>query len=106
VTLPRSYAGEKIGWQGLLLSVQSRIRLTRWFDQCSHTYLGYALKVGGRVGGDAREFFIGIGQGVHTKHQGSTFPVRWLVASVIDQNPRILKRPPAMVVSSTILDGY
>jgi hypothetical protein len=56
VTLPRIHAGEKIGWQGLLLSVQPRIRLTRSFDQRSHTYLGYALKVSGRVGSKAREF--------------------------------------------------
>jgi hypothetical protein len=41
VTFPRNHAGEKIGWQGVLLSVQPRIRLTRSFDQRSHTYLGY-----------------------------------------------------------------
>jgi hypothetical protein len=63
VTRPRNHAGEKIGWQGLLLSVQPRIRLTRSFDQRSHTYQGYALKVSGRVGIDAREFFVGVGQG-------------------------------------------
>jgi hypothetical protein len=68
VTLPRNHAGEKIGWQGVLLSVQPRIRLTRSFDQRSHTYLGYALKVSGRVGSEAREFLVGIGQGAHTKH--------------------------------------
>ena len=44
MTLPRNHAGEKIGWQGVLLSVQPRIRLTRSFDQRSHTYLGYTLK--------------------------------------------------------------
>ena len=68
MTLPRNHAGEKIGWQGVLLSVQPRIRLTRSFDQRSHTYLGYALKVSGRVGSEAREFLVGIGQGAHTKH--------------------------------------
>ena len=60
---------EKIAWQGVLLSVQPRIRLTRSFDQRSHTYLGYTLKVSGRVGSEAREFLVGIGQGAHTKHQ-------------------------------------
>jgi hypothetical protein len=45
VTLPKNDAGGKIPWQGVLLSVQPRIRLTRSFDQRSHTYLGYALKV-------------------------------------------------------------
>jgi hypothetical protein len=37
-------------WQGVSLSVQPRIRLTRSFDRRSHTYLGYSLKVRGRVG--------------------------------------------------------
>lgn len=67
VTLLRNHAGEKIDWQGVLLSVQPRIRLTRSFDQRSHTYLGYTLKVSGRVGSEAREFLVGVGQGSHTK---------------------------------------
>ena len=58
----------KIPWQGVLLSVQPRIRLTRSFDQRSHTYLGYALKVSGRIGSEAREFLVGVGQGAHMKH--------------------------------------
>jgi hypothetical protein len=66
--LPKNDAGDKIAWQGVLLSVQPRIRLTRSFDQRSHTYLGYILKVRGRVGTEAREFLVGVGQGSHTKH--------------------------------------
>ena len=69
MTIPRNDAGEKIAWQGVLLSVQPRIRLTRSFDQRSHTYLGYALKVSGRIGSEAREFLVGVGQGAHAKHQ-------------------------------------
>ncbi len=68
MTLSRNSEGEKIPWRGVLLSVQPRIRLTRSFDQRSHTYLGYALKVSGRVGSDTREFLVGVGQGAHTKH--------------------------------------
>jgi len=68
VTLTRNDGVEKIAWQGVLLSVQPRIRLTRSFDQRSHTYLGYTLKVGGRVGSEAREFLVGVGQGAHAKH--------------------------------------
>jgi hypothetical protein len=68
VTLPKNDAGGKIPWQGVLLSVQPRIRLTRSFDQRCHTYLGYTLKMSGRVGSEAREFLVGVGQGVHTKH--------------------------------------
>lgn len=69
MTPPRNDAGEKIAWQGVVLSVQPRIRLTRSFDQRSHTYLGYALRVIGRVGSEVREFLVGVGQGSHTKHQ-------------------------------------
>ena len=68
MTLPRNDAGEKIPWRGVLLSVQPRIRLTRSFDQRSHTYLGYSLKVRGRVGSEPREFLVGVGQGAHTRH--------------------------------------
>lgn len=67
--LSRNESGDKIAWQGLLLSVQPRIRLTRSFDQRSHTYLGYALKVRGMVGSEAREFLVAVGQGAHAKHQ-------------------------------------
>jgi len=69
VTLPKNDAGGKIPWQSVLLSVQPRIRLTRSFDQRSHTYLGYAMKVRGRVGSEARDFLVGVGQGAHAKHQ-------------------------------------
>ncbi len=60
---------EKIPWQGVLLSIQPRIRLSRSFDQRSHTYLGYALRVRGTAGTDARDFLVGVGEGAHTKHQ-------------------------------------
>ncbi len=67
--LARNDSGDKIAWQGGLLSVQPRIRLTRSFDQRSHTYLGYALKVRGMVGSEAREFLVAVGQGAHAEHQ-------------------------------------
>jgi hypothetical protein len=60
---------EKISWQGVLCAVQPRIRLTRSFDQRSHTYLGYALLVSGRVGNETRNFLLGVGQGTHAKHR-------------------------------------
>ncbi len=60
---------EKALWQGVLIAVQPRIRLNRSFDQRSHTYLGYALRVHGRIGGEAREFLVGVGEGAYTKHQ-------------------------------------
>ena len=47
---------------GCVLSVQPRSRLTDSFDQRSHTYLGYALKVRGKVGSEARDFLVGVGR--------------------------------------------
>jgi hypothetical protein len=62
-------ATQKIPWNGVLVSVQPRIRLGRSFDQRAHTYLGYALKVRGSVGGQVREFLVGVGEGAHAKHR-------------------------------------
>ena len=39
----------KLAWQGTLLAIQPRIRLTRSFDERSHTYLGYALRPAGTL---------------------------------------------------------
>ncbi len=60
---------EKLHWQGTLVAVQPRIRLTRSFDQRSHSYLGYALRVQGIIGEDEREFLVGIGEAAQAKHQ-------------------------------------
>lgn len=59
---------EKIPWSGVLISVQPRIRLTRSFDQCHHSYLGYTLRVRGRIGSEGRDFLLGVGEGTHSKH--------------------------------------
>ena len=56
---PRSARPGKLSWQGEILSVQPRIRLTRSFDERSHMYLGYALRVQGRIGDENREFLVG-----------------------------------------------
>lgn len=58
----------KLPWRGTLTSVQPRIRLLRSFDQRSHSYLGYVLRVEGVVGNEQREFLIGIGKGDQAKH--------------------------------------
>ncbi len=59
----------KTSWEGVILSVQPRIRLMRSFDQQSHSYLGYVLRLRGAIGGEAREFLVAVGQGAHAKHQ-------------------------------------
>jgi hypothetical protein len=65
-TLPVS---SKVSWRGTLVSVQPRIRLTRSFDQRSHSYLGYVLRVRGDLGGEAREFVVAIGKAAQERHQ-------------------------------------
>ena len=52
-----------------MVAVQPRIRLLRSFDERSHNYLGYALRIAGTVGGEAREFTIGIGKAAQARHQ-------------------------------------
>lgn len=59
---------DKVFWSGKIISIQPRIRLTRSFDQRSHSYLGYVLTVQGLVGGEERAFTVGIGKEVQAKH--------------------------------------
>jgi len=67
--LPSEVHMDKIAWSGRILSVQPRIRLTRSFDESSHTYLGYRLLIEGVVEGESCQFSIGIGEVAQQKHQ-------------------------------------
>jgi hypothetical protein len=60
---------EKIEWKGSLNAIQPRIRLTRSFDEVSHSYLGYLLRVTGRIDGNEKEFLLGIGKVTQAKFQ-------------------------------------
>ena len=60
---------EKIPWRGPVTSVQPRIRLLRSFDQRSHSYLGYVLRIDGEVGSAHREFTVAVGKAAHAKHE-------------------------------------
>ncbi len=63
----------KLSFDGTITSIQPRIRLTRSFDEASHTYLGYAIKITGTI--DSQEtipsnqntFSIGIGKAAQAK---------------------------------------
>jgi len=59
----------KISWHGRITAVQPRIRLTRSFDERSHNYLGYTLRVDGIVGDTKSEFCIGIGKRTQAQHE-------------------------------------
>lgn len=60
---------EKTEWSGTVAAVQPRIRLTRSFDQRSHAYPGYILRIAGTVGGERGDFRIAISSGAHHTHQ-------------------------------------
>jgi hypothetical protein len=59
----------KLDWIGDVLAAQPRIRLTRSFDQRSHTYLGYTLRVRGRLADETRTFVIALGKAAQAKHE-------------------------------------
>lgn len=52
----------------MLLAVQPRIRLIRSFDERSHGYLGFLLRVRGEIAGAPREFTVGIGKAAQAKY--------------------------------------
>jgi hypothetical protein len=60
---------EKSTFKGTIISIQPRIRLTRSFDEASHTYLGYAITLEGELDSTSTTFSIGIGKAAHAKHQ-------------------------------------
>lgn len=60
---------DKLTFTGMITSIQPRIRLTRSFDEASHTYLGYAIKLDGEKDGQQATFSIGIGKTAHAKYQ-------------------------------------
>ncbi len=59
----------KLAWEGQIVSVQPRIRLTRSFDQRSHSYLGYVLRILGTLGGEEQEFGVAPGKSARGKHK-------------------------------------
>lgn len=62
-------ANDKLPWQGIVIAVQPRIRLSRSFDQRYHSYLGYTLRLQGQIGDEDGEFLVGIGEVAQAKHQ-------------------------------------
>lgn len=54
---------------GTIISVQPRIRLTRSFDEASHSYLGYAITLEDELDNTNTTYSIGIGKAAHVKHQ-------------------------------------
>ena len=59
----------KSTFTGTIISIQPRIRLTRSFDEASHTYLGYAITLEGELDNTNTSFSVSIGKAAHAKHQ-------------------------------------
>jgi hypothetical protein len=70
---------DKLTFNGTIISIQPRIRLIRSFDETSHSYLGFAIKLEGKVdhqldtiepvATEKSIFSVGIGKAAHAKHQ-------------------------------------
>ena len=58
---------EKIPWSGRILAVQPRIRLMRSFDDRSHSYQGYVLRIDGKIGDEPGELLIAVGKTAQSK---------------------------------------
>ncbi len=76
----------RLAWGGNVLSVQPRIRLTRSFDQRSHTYLGYALHLRGTFGGEVRQFSVGIGKAARA--HGVVIEIHRVI--VVEEHPELV----------------
>ena len=116
---------DKISWQGKIIAVQPRIRLTRSFDQRNHSYLGYSLRIDGKIGGETREFSVGISKSAQEKHafqagfeaSGECMPVaeprmesvEFYKASklqVLNSSPAVNSEPPPWLVHPPALEIY
>ena len=116
---------DKFSWEGELTSVQPRIRLTRSFDQRSHSYLGYTLGIKGAIDGHDGEFLIGIGKAAQAKHgfrvgdrvSGQSHPVldnrletaqfyKTSALKVIERSAKHLNEPPPWLGVPPDLETY
>jgi hypothetical protein len=59
----------KHAWNGIIASVQPRIRLTRSFDQRFETYQGYTLVIDGFIDGEPGRFSVGIDEPAQIRHE-------------------------------------
>jgi len=57
-------------WSSRVSAVRPCIRLTRSFDERSHSYLGYMLRIKGILGGEARQFLVAVGETALYKTSG------------------------------------
>ena len=107
--MSQSLTSAKIPWSGVLTSVQPRIYLSRSFDQRSHSYLGYVLRVDGDIGGERRQFLVAVGKSAHAKHQfqsgDNVSGVGLAVADGRRETAELYKVSQLKVLSKTTTEG-
>jgi hypothetical protein len=64
----RSTSTQKIDWSGRVVAIQPRIRLFRSFDERSHSYLGYVLRIDGVCDEQSGQILIALGKAAQEKH--------------------------------------
>ena len=64
----RDATPSKVPWSGVVTAIQPRIRLTRSYDEITHSYLGFMLRLRGRLDGEDAEFSVGLGSISFRKH--------------------------------------
>lgn len=60
---------KKDAWSGRISAVQPRIRLMQSFDERSHSYQGYVLRIEGTIGDRPDEYQVAVGKGAQAKHR-------------------------------------
>lgn len=60
---------EKVSFAGGVTSIQPRIRLLRSFDERTHTYLGYVVRVREGTRGRDEDLLVAIGAGAQEEHR-------------------------------------
>jgi hypothetical protein len=58
----------KATWEGVVVGVQPRLKLNRPYGEDEYFPAGYALRLEGRVDGEAREFSVGVGPKAQSRH--------------------------------------
>lgn len=115
----------KLEWSGLVLCVQPHIRLLRSFDQRSHSYLGYVLRLHGTLAEEARDFSVALGKSALAKHRlqagdrisGKGVPVSDLQLetadlykvsglAIVERGPEALADPPPFLGVPPALEIY
>ena len=63
---------DKVEWSGRIPALQPRIELIRSFDERSHSFQGYVLRLKGTIGDEPGQFKVATGKAAQAKHRFRT----------------------------------